>query len=45
LEDKPFLGLIGDDFCLGFVLHENQHDCKEGGCKHELLDPVGEITR
>ncbi|XP_066983363.1 tolloid-like protein 2 [Macrobrachium rosenbergii] len=30
--------------CLnGFTLHENGHDCKEGGCKHEITSPVGEI--
>ncbi|XP_047481962.1 tolloid-like protein 2 [Penaeus chinensis] len=30
--------------CLnGFTLHENRHDCKEGGCKHEITAPVGEI--
>ena len=27
----------------GFTLHDNQHDCKEGGCKHEIAAPVGEI--
>lgn len=27
----------------GFTLHENGHDCKEGGCKHEITSPVGEI--
>ncbi|XP_063851508.1 protein tolkin-like [Scylla paramamosain] len=27
----------------GFTLHENAHDCKEGGCKHEIIAPVGEI--
>lgn len=27
----------------GFTLHENGHDCKEGGCKHEITAPVGEI--
>ncbi|XP_046557391.1 LOW QUALITY PROTEIN: bone morphogenetic protein 1-like [Haliotis rubra] len=28
----------------GFTLHENQHDCKEGGCQHEISDPYGEIS-
>ncbi|XP_067928524.1 bone morphogenetic protein 1-like [Watersipora subatra] len=25
----------------GFTLHENRHDCKEGGCKHEVTGPTG----
>ncbi|KAG1668287.1 Tolloid-like protein 1 [Nymphon striatum] len=28
----------------GFMLHENKHDCKEGGCKHEISTPIGEIS-
>lgn len=28
----------------GFTLHENGHDCKEGGCKYEITAPVGTIT-
>ncbi|XP_071440384.1 protein tolkin [Hetaerina americana] len=28
----------------GFLLHENRHDCKEGGCKYEVSIPVGTIT-
>ncbi|XP_076233982.1 tolloid-like protein 1 tolkin [Calliopsis andreniformis] len=28
----------------GFTLHENGHDCKEGGCKYEIAAPVGTIT-
>ncbi|WAQ95864.1 TLL1-like protein [Mya arenaria] len=28
----------------GFTLHENKHDCKEGGCQHEILAPSGEIS-
>lgn len=28
----------------GFTLHENGHDCKEGGCKYEIASPVGTIT-
>ncbi|CAI9722917.1 1 isoform X1 [Octopus vulgaris] len=27
----------------GFTLHENKHDCKEGGCKHEIKAPSGTI--
>ncbi|KAL7638238.1 UNVERIFIED_CONTAM: hypothetical protein RMT77_010802 [Armadillidium vulgare] len=37
---------IGSYACFchnGFTLHENGHDCKEGGCKHEITAPVGEI--
>lgn len=28
----------------GFTLHENGHDCKEGGCKYEIAAPMGTIT-
>lgn len=28
----------------GFTLHDNGHDCKEGGCKYEITAPVGTIT-
>ncbi|KAL3876182.1 hypothetical protein ACJMK2_034053 [Sinanodonta woodiana] len=28
----------------GFTLHENQHDCKEGGCQHEINTAEGEIS-
>jgi len=29
----------------GFTLHDNGHDCKEGGCKFEIsAPPEGEIT-
>lgn len=28
----------------GFTLHENKHDCKEGGCQHEIDTPSGEIS-
>nr|XP_012228893.1 PREDICTED: bone morphogenetic protein 1-like [Linepithema humile] len=28
----------------GFTLHENSHDCKEGGCKYEITVPMGTIT-
>lgn len=28
----------------GFTLHDNKHDCKEGGCKHEISVPKGNIT-
>jgi tolkin protein len=35
---------VGSYVCLchnGFTLHENGHDCKEGGCKFELSTPSG----
>ncbi|OXU25209.1 hypothetical protein TSAR_008830 [Trichomalopsis sarcophagae] len=28
----------------GFTLHDNGHDCKEGGCKYEITSPSGTIT-
>ncbi|XP_076459085.1 tolloid-like protein 1 [Babylonia areolata] len=28
----------------GFTLHENNHDCKEGGCQYEIGKPEGVIT-
>lgn len=28
----------------GYTLHENRHDCKEGGCQHNITDAVGEIS-
>ncbi|XP_043283629.1 tolloid-like protein 1 [Venturia canescens] len=28
----------------GFTLHENRHDCKEGGCKYEITAPAGTIS-
>ncbi|BES88254.1 CUB domain [Nesidiocoris tenuis] len=28
----------------GFTLHENGHDCKEGGCKHEVVAPTGTVS-
>ncbi|KAG5673535.1 hypothetical protein PVAND_003575 [Polypedilum vanderplanki] len=28
----------------GFTLHENGHDCKEGGCKFEITSPSGVIS-
>ena len=28
----------------GFTLHDNGHDCKEGGCKYEITAPTGTIT-
>jgi len=27
----------------GFTLHDNGHDCKEGGCKHEITTSSGEV--
>ena len=27
----------------GFTLHDNGHDCKEGGCKYEIQAPNGQI--
>jgi len=38
---------IGSYYCScqqGYVLHENDHDCKEGGCKHEVTSPSGELS-
>jgi tolkin protein len=26
------------------MLHENGHDCKEGGCKYEITAPSGTIS-
>lgn len=37
---------IGSYLCSchnGFTLHDNGHDCKEGGCKYEVKAPKGEI--
>ncbi|XP_063217252.1 protein tolkin-like isoform X2 [Bacillus rossius redtenbacheri] len=28
----------------GFTLHDNQHDCKEGGCKFEVAAPSGTVS-
>ncbi|XP_051165744.1 tolloid-like protein 2 isoform X2 [Leptopilina boulardi] len=28
----------------GFTLHDNGHDCKEGGCKYEITASAGTIT-
>ncbi|KAJ2952188.1 hypothetical protein O0L34_g4468 [Tuta absoluta] len=28
----------------GFTLHANKHDCKEGGCKHDVIQPHGTIV-
>ncbi|XP_026321881.1 tolloid-like protein 1 [Hyposmocoma kahamanoa] len=28
----------------GFTLHQNKHDCKEGGCKHDVTQPHGTIV-
>ncbi|XP_035902847.1 tolloid-like protein 1 isoform X1 [Anopheles stephensi] len=27
----------------GYTLHDNGHDCKESGCKHEIFTPHGQI--
>lgn len=27
----------------GFILHENQRDCKEGGCKYAITSPEGQV--
>lgn len=38
---------IGSYQCLchnGFTLHENGHDCKEGGCKYEITTSQGTIS-
>ncbi|XP_039438500.1 tolloid-like protein 1 [Culex pipiens pallens] len=37
---------VGSFVCLcrnGYMLHENGHDCKEGGCKHEITSANGQI--
>lgn len=32
-------------FCQnGFTLHDNRHDCKEGGCQQTIDAPVGEVS-
>lgn len=28
----------------GYILHDNGHDCKEGGCKYEIEAPYGVIS-
>jgi tolkin protein len=28
----------------GYTLHDNGHDCKEGGCQYEITKPVGDVT-
>ncbi|GLH16386.1 Dorsal-ventral patterning protein tolloid [Gryllus bimaculatus] len=28
----------------GFILHDNGHDCKEGGCKYDITAPSGPIS-
>lgn len=41
------INTVGSYVCTchnGFVLHENQRDCKEGGCKYEISAPYGQIT-
>ncbi|XP_052870734.1 tolloid-like protein 2, partial [Anopheles cruzii] len=37
---------IGSYLCScrnGYTLHDNGHDCKESGCKHEIFTPNGQI--
>lgn len=37
---------IGSYICAchnGFTLHENGHDCKEGGCKYHITIPNGQL--
>ncbi|KFB52683.1 AGAP003702-PA-like protein [Anopheles sinensis] len=37
---------IGSYLCScrnGYTLHDNGHDCKESGCKHEIFTPHGQI--
>ncbi|XP_049534973.1 tolloid-like protein 2 isoform X2 [Anopheles darlingi] len=37
---------IGSYLCScrnGYTLHDNGHDCKESGCKHEIFSPHGQI--
>ncbi|XP_043211377.1 tolloid-like protein 2 [Amphibalanus amphitrite] len=41
------INTIGSFMCAcdnGFMLHENGKDCKEGGCKHEIDTPSGEVS-
>ncbi|CAH1176432.1 unnamed protein product [Phaedon cochleariae] len=41
------LNTLGSYVCTchnGYTLHENGHDCKEGGCKHEMSNPYGTLT-
>lgn len=38
---------IGSYMCTchnGYMLHENQRDCKEGGCKYEISTAIGQIS-
>ena len=42
--DVQSAAAAGGPFFSGFVLHDNQHDCKEGGCKHEISASKGDIT-
>nr|XP_037270267.1 tolloid-like protein 1 [Rhipicephalus microplus] len=38
---------VGSYMCTcqnGFVLHPNEHDCKEGTCTHQISAPLGEIN-
>lgn len=28
----------------GYNLHDNKHDCNEGGCRYELTSPLGHVT-
>ena len=39
---------VGSYMCIchnGFTLHENGHDCKEGGCKFEIQTPPNGIIQ
>ncbi|KRT83831.1 EGF-like domain containing protein, partial [Oryctes borbonicus] len=41
------INTLGSYMCAchnGFTLHENQRDCKEGGCKYEISAPYGIIS-
>ncbi len=45
--EQIYRNTIGSYSCeceSGFVLAEDMHNCKEGGCKHELQAPRGQVT-
>ncbi|XP_058467763.1 protein tolkin-like [Malaya genurostris] len=42
-ECKNTLGSYACSCHNGYTLHDNGHDCKEGGCKYEVTSPNGQI--